>query len=449
LEGISLSNVLQLIGTNMLALIFVLGVMIFVHEFGHYAVAKLLKIHVEVFSLGFGPRLFGFRKGGTDYRVSLLPVGGYVKMSGESYDEELSGSADEFLSRPKSHRFAVAVAGPMMNILLAIGLITINFMTGIEVPAYFHEPAVIGSIEPHSPADRAGFHLGDKILSVGGTQTPTWQEVDISIGTSPRKPLIITFERNGQVMSQSITPESAGDAEIGLPGFGPFISSIVASVTPNSPAERAGLRSGDEILKVRSETREAVNFSEGRKLIMESEGKPLEFTIRRGSQILKQFITPTRINREVRIGYLPQSPPLVIEKFGLVRAFNESVQRSYKLTLLTFNIVGKILTGEASIRAMSGPIEIAKYSGAAARAGASQLMSFMALISLQLGIFNLFPIPILDGGVIFLLLVEGLMRRDLSLRVKEQIFKIGFIFLILLMGIILFNDLNKSFPLFR
>ena len=140
----------QIIGTNILALIFVLGVMIFVHEFGHYIVAKLFKIRVEVFSLGFGPRLFGFRKGDTDYRVSALPLGGYVKMAGENFDEELTGSKDEFLSRPKSHRMAVAIAGPLMNFLLAIALLAGNLIMGVQIPAYLYEPPIIGAIDPNS-----------------------------------------------------------------------------------------------------------------------------------------------------------------------------------------------------------------------------------------------------------------------------------------------------------
>ena len=155
-----MSNFFQLIGTNVIALVFVLGVMILIHELGHYMVAKALKIRVDVFSLGFGPRLFGFRKGETDYRVSLLPLGGYVKMAGENPEDELTGAPDEFLSRPKMHRLAVAVAGPVMNILLAIVLVRINFMLGVEMPAYLREARIIGSIAPRSAADRGGIARG-------------------------------------------------------------------------------------------------------------------------------------------------------------------------------------------------------------------------------------------------------------------------------------------------
>ena len=444
-----MSTIAQLIGTNILALIFVLGVMIFVHEFGHYAVAKFLKIRVEVFSLGFGRRLFGFRRGETDYRVSLLPLGGYVKMAGENPEDELTGSVEEFLSRPKLHRFAVAVAGPTMNILLALAITSVNLMLGVEVPAYLHEAPVVGSIAPNSPAERGDLRIGDRVLSVGTTETATWQDVEIAVGTAPRSPLVVSLQRQGQVLTTSVTPESAGESEIGSVGMGPYIPSIVASVEPNSPAAQAGLMPGDEVIKVKSPAAEAFAFAQSARLIAENEGKPLEITILRGGEEFTRTITPARIRGDVRIGYVRQNPPSVMEKFGPGKALTESVARNYHLTLLTFSIVGKIVTGQASIKAMSGPIEIARYSGAAARAGLSPLLGFMGLISLQLGIFNLFPIPILDGGVIFLLLIESLIRRDLSLRVKERIFQVGFIFLILLMGIVILNDLNKSFPIFR
>ena len=444
-----MSNIVQLIGSNILALIFVLGVMIFVHEFGHYFVAKLLKIRVDVFSLGFGPRLIGFRKGGTDYRVSLLPLGGYVKMAGENPDEALTGAPDEFLSRPKSHRLAVAVAGPAMNILLAMVLVTANFMVGVEAPAYLYEAPVIGSVAPGSPAERGDLRVGDTILSVGSTRTPTWQDVEIVVGTAPRKPLVITVSRQGRTLDVSITPEAVADTEMGSAGFAPFIPSIVAAVEPDSPAEKGGLQPGDEVLKVKSGSIEALSFAHAAQVIAANEGKPLEFTIRRGKELFVRTIIPARIRGDVRIGYMREPPPFVMEKFGPLKAFQEAASRNYRLTMLTFTIVGKIITGQASIRAMSGPIEIAKFSGAAARAGIGPLLSFMGLISLQLGVFNLFPIPILDGGVIFLLLLEGLLRRDLSMKVKERIFQVGFVFLILLMGIVIFNDLNKSFPLFR
>ncbi|HEY2931628.1 MAG TPA: RIP metalloprotease RseP [Acidobacteriota bacterium] len=439
----------HIIGTNILALIFVLGVMIFVHEFGHYVVAKLLKIRVDVFSLGFGPRLFGFRKGDTDYRVSALPLGGYVKMAGENFDEELTGAEDEFLSRPKSHRMAVAIAGPLMNFLLAIGLLAGNLILGVQIPAYLYEPPIIGAIDPHSPAERAGLRVGDRILSIGNSKTQNWEDVTFATGASARRPLPFRIQRDGKQLTGSITPEPAPDTQLGWIGVGPLFPSIVGSVEPGSPADRAGLKPRDEIIKVKSPTREVFTFSQARALIAENEGKPLEFTIRRGKETLQKTIIPQKIAGDVRIGYVPEPPPLMTKKFGALDAIRESIQRNYRLTLLTFNIVGKILTGDASIRTISGPIEIARYSGEAARRGASIMMEFMAMISLQLGIFNLFPIPILDGGVIFLLLVESLIRRDLSLQVKERIFQIGFIFIILLMGIVLFNDLNKSLTLFK
>jgi regulator of sigma E protease len=370
-------------------------------------------------------------------------------MAGENPEDQPTGAPDEFLSHPKAHRLAVAAAGPAMNILLAIVLVTINFTLGVEMPAYLHEAPVVGSIAPRSSADRGGLHVGDRILAVGSSDTPTWQDVEIAIGTAARKPLVVSFERGGKVMNSSVVPEAAADSEMGSVGIAPQASSIVAAVEPGSPAEHAGLKPGDEVVKIKSGDAEVFSFAHSVQVIAENEGKPLEITLRRGQELIVQTITPAKIRGDVRIGYMRAPPPFVLERFAAPRAFREAVVRNYKLTLLTFNIVGKIVTGQASIRAMSGPIEIAKYSGAAARAGVNPLLSFMGLISLQLGVFNLFPIPILDGGVILLLLLEGIMRRDLSLRVKERIFQVGFIFLILLMGIVILNDLNKSFPIFR
>ncbi|RPJ85979.1 MAG: PDZ domain-containing protein, partial [Acidobacteria bacterium] len=202
------------IGRSILAFIFVLGVMIFVHELGHYLMAKLLGIRVDVFSLGFGPRLFGFSRGGTDYRVSILPLGGYVKMAGENYEEELSGSPEEFLSRPKSHRFAVAVAGPVMNILLALVLTWAHFWSGVEVDAYVKQAAVIGKIQPDSPAAKAGLKVQDRIVAVDGEPTPTWSELQLAVAKKPNQTLDLAIVRDSQTVHQKAT--TSINKELGL-----------------------------------------------------------------------------------------------------------------------------------------------------------------------------------------------------------------------------------------
>ncbi len=422
--------------------------MIFVHELGHYAVAKFLGIGVEVFSLGFGPRILGFSRGDTDYRVSLLPLGGYVKMAGETYDEELTGSEDEFLSRPKLHRFAVAVAGPVMNIFLAWLLLAVNYTAGVEVAAYRGQPAVIGVIAPDSPAERAGIRLNDRIVSIDGEPTPAWAQVELSIATSPNQTLRMSLEReDGSLIDTEVQTATQGTSEMGTIGAGPLVPYGIERVESDSPAATAGIRQGDELLHVEYESKRASGFYEIPQFVAQHEGKPLLFTIRRQDQTLEKTIAPVKMGERARIGIVGKDH-FVVERYGPLEAVVKSFQRNVQITGLTFYIVGKIVTGRASLKTMSGPIEIARYSGAAASSGLIHLMGFMALVSLQLGIFNLFPIPILDGGVIAMLAIEGLIGRDLSLGVKERIFQVGFIFLVLLMGVVIFNDISKNLPFF-
>ena len=436
---------LNSIGFSIAAFLFVLGVMIFIHEFGHYAVAKLLGIRVDVFSLGFGRRLIGFKRGDTDYRISLLPLGGYVKMSGEHYDDELSGDPGEFMSHPKKHRFAVAVAGPLMNIALALILVTVTFMLGIPTAKYLRLPAVIGSMAADSPAEQAGLQIQDTIVAIDGDPVPTWQEAELQINISPHQELILSIERDGNVFDRSVTTSVPEGVEIGTIGAGPFIPYIVAEVGPATPASRAGLQADDEITQVSLGDKTSRGFNDSAELINSAEGLPLQFEVRRGSQVLEMTIAPEQMDGRWRIGTTVQV--MELEQYGFFDALSRSVQRNYRLTMLTFEVVGRIITGRTSLKAMSGPIEIARFSGMAAALGGTQLLNFMALVSLQLGIFNLMPIPILDGGVIALLGIEGLIRRDLSMRVKERIFQVGFVFLILLMGIVIFNDLAKNLPI--
>lgn len=443
-------DLISSVGTSLIAFVFVLGVMIFVHELGHYAVAKYLGIRVEVFSLGFGPRILGFSRGDTDYRLSLLPLGGYVKMFGENYDEDLTGSPDEFLSRPKLHRFAVAVAGPLMNIFLAWLLLAVNYTVGVEVAAYRNQPAVLGVILNDSPAERAGLEVGDQIVSIEGEPTPAWQQVELAIGTSPGQTLMLGLVReDGSRVSREITTATEGTSEIGTIGAGPSFPYAVEGVEPSSPAAEADLRQGDAILEVSFEGEKAVGFYEIPPFVESHGGKSLVFSIRRQDQVLEKSIAPVKIGDRVRIGIMGKELiPISIERYGPIDAVVKAFERNVQITALTFYIVGKIVTGEASLKTMSGPIEIARYSGAAASSGLIHLMGFMALVSLQLGIFNLFPIPILDGGVIAMLAIEGLIGRDLSLPVKERIFQVGFIFLVLLMGVVIFNDISKNVSFF-
>jgi len=456
---------------SILAFIVVLGITITVHEFGHFAMAKLLKIRVLVFSLGFGPRLAGFTRGGTEYRLSPIPLGGYVKMAGETFDEERQGSPDEFLSHPKWHRFLVAVAGPMMNVMLAIAIFTVAYMQGMVVPRHTDEPALVGPVNFNSIASQAGLESGDRVLTVEGNTVSTWQDMEIALGTAPRGPLNLVVQRGGEkIPLQLEDPETEIVDSIALGFKYTLPRALIADVIRDTPAQMAGIQAGDEILSVRSEDRVGRGYDEILNIISESKGIPLLFEIRRPSvapepdaiwedavnaveqslTTLQMTVTP-EADAEGRavIGFFPKVPYDKV-KYGLGGAIVSSISHNYEMAELTFKIIGRIITGSASIRTISGPIEIARISGdvaqSAARTGSARFfIGFIGMVSLQLGIFNLLPIPILDGGVITLLMIEGIIGKDLSLGIKEKVVQVGFVFLIILMGFVVFNDLSKIF----
>ena len=429
-----------------LAFIFVLGVLIFIHELGHFLVARFFGIGVHVFSLGFGKRLVGFRRGNTDYRISMIPLGGYVKMAGENPDEELTGSPEEFLSRPKMERFWVAIAGPVMNLALAVVLLAAAFMIGQEVLEYLGRSPTIGAVAPDSPAQLAGLREGDTIVSVDGRKTPTWKEAEFRIGINPNRKLAIEFVRDGTEMRTSVTTELTPDG-IGRIGIRPFVPYLVSDVITDSAADKAGLRRGDGIVAVHDNGERHEGFSAIALVVKASQGAPLLFEIRRDGEVTFQTIAPQITEEAPRLGAYIEYETRE-QQLGPVEAFRQSLKDNYELAVLTFVTVGRLITGNSSMKQLSGPIEIAKFSGRAAILGVVPLLSLMAVISLQLGLLNLFPIPILDGGLIALLAVEGLIGRDLSLEVKERIFKVGFVFIVLLMGVVLFNDLAKNLSAF-
>ncbi len=448
---------------TILAFVVVLGITITVHEFGHFAMAKLLKIRVLVFSLGFGPKLVGFTRGGTEYRLSPIPLGGYVKMAGETYDDERKGAPDEFLSHPKRHRFLVAVAGPFMNILLAVVIVSLSYMQGVNVPRYPKGPALVGPVAADSIAKRSGLETGDLIVSVNNNPIKTWEDMEIALGTAPRGTLNLEVSRSGRILQLRLDSPSSQQSEVDPASLGFKFSlpwTIVSDVDQNSPAHKAGLKRGDEILSVRTNGKVGTDYNQILNIISESKGIPLDFAVKRPDvppapeevgeisrsrqgKIIRISVTPIEEKGRVIVGFVPDIPS-DLQKFGIAGALAQSIRRNYDMSALTFRIIGRILKGSASVRTLSGPIEIARISGSAARTGSARIFfGFLGLVSLQLGVFNLLPIPILDGGVIALLLIEGLIRRDLSLNLKEKIVQAGFVFLILLMGFVVFNDLSK------
>jgi regulator of sigma E protease len=428
----------------------VLGFMILIHEFGHYAVAKLLGVRVEVFSIGFGKRLLGFHKGDTDYRISAIPLGGYVKMSGENPMDERTGDPAEFMSHPRWHRFLIAIAGPAMNILLAIFLLTTVYMVHYEYPAYQDKPAVIEYVKSDSPAARAGILAGDRIVKVDGIENPTWEQLQPREWISPNQPLTVTIQRGDQTFQKTIVPQAVTTSEIGSAGWFPEQPVIVDQVEANTPAARAGLEEGDRIVALDGKPLQAIEAMIDQ--LQQTKEKPVDLTVIRGTQTLSFRSSPVLSATEdpkqprYRLGFLNKRDTKVIT-LPFAQALSLSLEKNKTYSLLILELAKKLVQGKAKLRMVSGPIGIAQDAGyAAQQKGWMPLMELTAGISLNLGIFNLLPIPIMDGGVILFLFIEGLMRRDVSLRIKERVYQAAFVFLVLFAVMVIYNDLMKTLP---
>jgi len=428
----------------------VLGFMILIHEFGHYAVAKLLKVRVEVFSIGFGKRLLGFRKGDTDYRLSAIPLGGYVKMSGENPMDERTGDPAEFMSHSRWHRFLIAIAGPSMNILLAIFLLTVVYMVHYEYPVFLDKPAVIEGVKHDSAAAQAGLQPGDRIVKVDGIDNPTWEQLQPRVWLSANQPLTITIQRGNQTFQKTIVPQPVTTSEVGSAGWYPGEPVVVGRVESGTPAAKAGIKEDDRIIALDGQPLPSIESMIER--LQQTKDKPVDLTVIRRGQNLSFRMTPVLSKTEdpkeqrYRLGFLNKSETKVTT-LPFSQAFSLSLEQNKKYSLLILELAKKLVQGKVSPRMVSGPIGIAQDAGyAAQQKGWTPLMELTAGISLNLGIFNLLPIPILDGGVIMFLLIEGLMRRDVSLRIKERVYQAAFVFLVLFAVMVIYNDLMKTLP---
>ncbi|HXB22044.1 MAG TPA: RIP metalloprotease RseP [Candidatus Solibacter sp.] len=425
----------------------VLGVLVFVHEFGHYAVAKLCGVRVEVFSLGFGKRLLGFKRGDTDYRLSLLPLGGYVKMAGENPMESRTGDPGEFMSHPRWQRFLIAIAGPVMNILLAVVVLTVVYMVHHEYFAFLKKPAQIAWVVAGSPAEKAGVRPDDRIIKVDGIENPNWEQVMIRTMMSADQQVDVVLQRGNQVITTKMYPRAVGPDQIGQTGMVPEGPARVAVIEAGLPAEKAGIQLGDMVVALNQKpVKSMAQFSD---LLQESKSDPIDVTVLRNGQQMTFKLTPVSAqsasgeDKKYRIGIGADEERLV-EKLPFKAALAQSVEECRSNSFLIFELVGKMIQ-RRSMKQISGPIGIARISGEAARQkGWTPLFSVMALISINLAIFNLFPIPILDGGLMLMLLIEGIMRRDIKQQVKERVYQAAFVFLVLFAAVVIFNDVAKT-----
>jgi len=433
---------------SVLAMVVVLGIMILVHEFGHFAVAKLLGVRVEQFALGFGKRLVGFRRGETEYRINLLPLGGYVKMAGENPGEARTGDPGEFTAHPRWHRFLIALAGPAMNVFLAVALLTCVYMLHYAHPAYLDEPAVVGFVANNSPAMNAGIQEGDRIVRIDGKQNPTWEDVNLTIALSPGHSLNLAVQRGPDVLEKTLIPTAQGESEAGEAGLVPDRIITVTQVEPTMPAAKAGLRTGDTVVAIDGRTLRSIESLLS--FLDTNHDRPVRLTIIRGGEQKELSVTPalSDINgqKRYRLGFV-SSEPVRVERLPFPKALTRSLESNKRYAVLIVDLVEKMIQRKVSMKQIAGPIGIGAAAGEAAeQPGWTPLMALTALISLNLGIFNLLPIPILDGGLILLLFIEAILRHDISQPVKERIYQAAFVFLLIFGVIVIYNDLAKAIP---
>lgn len=462
---------------DLISVLIVLGIMVLVHEFGHFVAAKLCGVRVEQFSIGFPPRLFGIKIGETDYCISATPLGGYVKMTGESMPGEnmsldgvdhdaaaaLKGDPGALTSHPRWQRIIIGLAGPCANFVLALGLMTGFYMLHNEVPLFEDQPATLDWVVPDSPAAKAGLQPGDRIVSYDSQQNPTWEQVyqqtglsisGISHGNTIPVPLVV--DRKGQQVHLTLQLNALAKgqdftlSEIGLlPVFQPDPVKV-NSVSANMPAAKAGIEAGDRFISVDGHTfhstESIISYLQSRK------GAPLSLVIDHNGQSTAKTVQPVLDSSAGtpawRLGFTGTLPPFRVEQMSFPKAVAASVKFNRANSLMILEVLNRVVTHRMSVNTLSGPIGIARETGMAAETpGWEGKFKVMTIISLNLGILNLLPFPILDGGMILFLLIESVIRRDIDIRIKERVYQVAFVLIIVFAAYIIFNDISKL-PIF-
>ena len=431
---------------TIVSFLFVLAILVFVHEGGHFLAARHVGVRVQQFSLGLPPRAFGRRIGETEFLICWVPIGGYVKLEGQNIDDEDPSDPRNYASKTLLQRLYILAAGPVFNLALALLIMPLVFMLGVERPAYRHGPAMIGEVTADTPAAEAGFAAGDRIVGVGETETLTWTAVDRAAAEQSIYGEVVRFsvERGGTPLYLRLPSRHFNDSK--PLGWRPLIPPVVGTVSPDSPAEAAGFQPGDRIVSIDGQA--LTRWEEISESIQRGQGEETTFEVeRQGTRVLLTG-TPAHIAGvdRWRIGI---SYPFIKEQYGPVEATLLGSQRLWDLTATTFVFLGRLVTFQASLEALGGPVKIGQFIGAATRqifdknshSGLANFLFLMAFISLQLGIFNLLPIPALDGGHIFLLGLEKLKGKPLSPRLRERTQMIGFSLLLMLFAVVTYNDI--------
>jgi regulator of sigma E protease len=427
--------------TTLIAFLFVLGVLIVVHELGHFLMARRIGVRVLTFSLGFGPKLIKLTRGGTEYCLSAIPLGGYVKMAGENPEDARTGAPDEFLSKSKWQRFQVLVMGPLMNLLLAVIVMAVVLYQGAPRPAFEREAVVIGTFAEKSAAAQAGLKLGDRIITVDGDPVESWDQYSAAIVPKAKRDVTIGFVRSGRPGQRTVVPAAQGKYELGDLGIQPLVHPEVATLSKGQPADQAGLKIADVVMAI--DGRADPTYEELIAAIRSHQDRLLRLTIKRSEQRQDVTVTPRQVGDKAMVGAQFNFFETYSVKPGPIDAVKLSVAQNWDWTKQIGQTLGGLLTRSTSVKQLMGPVAIADLSGSAAKAGWIPLFTLMAMISLNLGLLNLMPIPVLDGGHITILALEGVARRDFSLKVKERMLGAGFVLLLMLMVTVIVNDLMR------
>jgi len=439
---------------TLIGIILVLGVIILVHEWGHFIVARIFGVRVDVFSIGFGPRLFGFKRGATDWRVSALPLGGYVRMAGQditdidSGDQKPTGAPDELLSKKRWQRALISFAGPAVNLIFPVLLLGVFYLAvGLPSDSFLSTAVVVAGFPVAQQNQPGGLEVGDRVLSVNGTKNPTWEQaLSISLQATPGSVLNVEVSNTGVTRQIKLTPVSHGPYARTF-GYAP-IPPAIGEVALGTPADRGGLRSGDFIRAV--DGRPVAYWDQFVDCVLDSGGRTLHVDVDRKGQQLALSVTPKQglidgnekyyligVQREFSPSYNRVAPR---------EAIRAAATQTASLVTQTVEVVAKLLSGRVSVKQLQSVVGISRSAGEAVSQGPFAILMFMALISVNLGILNLLPIPILDGGHILLLSLEGIRRRDFSLAFKERFIQVGLVFLLVLIVYVMYNDVMRMLP---
>ncbi len=462
----------MLILYRIVSLMILLGIIVIVHELGHYIAARLMGVRVETFSFGFGKRLFGKKIGDTDFRFSLFPLGGYVKMAGEEDYESKEPKSDEFSAKNRGQKIFILAMGPIMNLVLSFVILTLIYMSGVDVQEYQTKSPVIGYVAKGSPADKSGLKQKDKILFINKKKITNWKDIEWGINANPNENVKITFLRDGKEQIVNLSIEEY--RQLGYSGMFYDFKTEIVEVKKGSAAEISGIKSGDIIKSINNKS---INFYNMSKMLLSNVDKEVKIGIIRDDKEISLLLVPAKAKGgniktgplDWKIGLNKKENEVQIESInlkndgviGIVRtvyaprimvkiSFSEAVAKTSSelknMSFLVFKTIKKMITGSVSAKSLSGPLEIARVSQEVMESGMTNFFMLIAFISLQLGIINLFPIPALDGGHLLIYSIETIIRRDLPAKMKNFLMNFGFLLLIILMVFVILNDIAKTMP---